>query len=145
MNRAKRKAKARHTINKQRSREPTDDIIEEPDKKKLKVEDVKVKDENFFGAGKDFKLFNKLFNKNLLIDLDVEVNDGDWPLEWFCDQLSQDLFSSSWEARHGAATALREVLSVQGKGAGRATYLTPKQVFLIQSSFLNILLTILLL
>lgn len=61
--------------------------------------------------------------------IDVDGGDtGDWPLEWFCDQLSQDLFSSSWETRHGAATALREVLSVHGKGAGRATYIPTNEM-----------------
>lgn len=49
-------------------------------------------------------------------------------MEWFCDQLSQDLFCSSWEARHGAATALREVLTVHGRGAGKSIYYTESQM-----------------
>ncbi|KAJ8949069.1 hypothetical protein NQ318_016971 [Aromia moschata] len=104
MNRAKRKA--RQAVNKQRSREATEENGEEPDKKKNKME---IKEE-------------------YTIQYDLEAGDaGDWPLEWFCDQLSQDLFSSSWETRHGAATALREVLSVHGSGAGKATYLSADQ------------------
>lgn len=64
--------------------------------------------------------------------LDLEAGDaGDWPLEWFCDQLSQDLFSTSWETRHGAATAIREILTVHGKGAGRSTYLSTDEVILV--------------
>lgn len=59
----------------------------------------------------------------------METGDGDWPLDWFCDQLTQDLFNSSWETRHGAATALREILSLHGRGAGRAAYLPSSQVF----------------
>jgi TATA-binding protein-associated factor len=59
----------------------------------------------------------------------VEPTDtGDWPLEWFCDQLSQDLFSTSWETRHGAATALREIITVHGRGAGKTAYSTPSQI-----------------
>lgn len=109
MNRAKRKA--RQAINKQRSRDLSEDA-EEPDRKKLKLEDLKVKEEN-----------------NLSMSVDSDCGDaGDWPLEWFCDQLSQDLFSSSWEVRHGAATALREVLAVHGNGAGKATYYPHLQV-----------------
>lgn len=55
MNRAKRKAKARHSINKQRSKEPPEDINnDEPDKKKVKTEDIKVKDETFYPGGKIF-------------------------------------------------------------------------------------------
>ncbi|CAH1116110.1 unnamed protein product [Phaedon cochleariae] len=106
MNRAKRKA--RQAINKQKSRDNLEESsCEEPDKKKLKTE---IKE--------DCNSFN-----------DVETGDGtDWPLEWFCDQLGQDLFSSSWETRHGAATALREVLTVHGSGAGKSTYLSADQM-----------------
>lgn len=67
--------------------------------------------------------------KNSVINVEMESGDGDWPLDWFCDQLTQDLFNSSWEIRHGAATALREILSLHGRGAGRATYLPTSQVF----------------
>ncbi|KAG5883002.1 hypothetical protein JTB14_033457 [Gonioctena quinquepunctata] len=106
MNRAKRKA--RQAISKQRSWDNSDENgCDEPDKKKAKTE-IKEEYNNF---------------------CDLETGDaGDWPLEWFCDQLSQDLFSSSWEIRHGAATALREVLTVHGTGAGKATYLSAEQM-----------------
>jgi len=40
----------------------------------------------------------------------------DWPLESFVESLCQDLFSQKWEIRHGAATALREVIRLHGKG-----------------------------
>lgn len=40
----------------------------------------------------------------------------DWPLESFAEGLRQDLFSQKWEIRHGAATALRELIRLQGKG-----------------------------
>jgi TATA-binding protein-associated factor len=40
----------------------------------------------------------------------------DWPLESFIESLCQDLFSQKWEIRHGAATALREVIRLHGKG-----------------------------
>lgn len=43
----------------------------------------------------------------------------EWPLESFSDELMSDLFSASWEIRHGAATALREIVKQQGKCAGR--------------------------
>ncbi len=44
---------------------------------------------------------------------EVEMK-GEFPLGKFCDCLAQDLFHSSWEVRHGAATALREILKLQG-------------------------------
>lgn len=40
----------------------------------------------------------------------------DWPLESFAETLCQDLFSQKWEVRHGAATALRELVRLHGKG-----------------------------
>ncbi|CAG9863360.1 unnamed protein product [Phyllotreta striolata] len=106
INRAKRKA--RQAVNKQRSRDNVfeENGSEEPDKKKIKSES----------------------KEECAIQSDLEAGDaGDWPLEWFCDLLSQDLFSSSWETRHGAGTALREILSVHGSGAGKTTYLSTQQ------------------
>ena len=41
-----------------------------------------------------------------------------WPLERFCEFLLQDLKSAAWEERHGAATALREVLLLHGESGG---------------------------
>ncbi|XP_018335221.1 TATA-binding protein-associated factor 172 [Agrilus planipennis] len=115
MNRAKRKA--RQAVNKQRSREPNDEPAttngDEPEKKRIKFEDLRVKEE---------------MHQGFSVSTEVDSNDGDWPLEWFCDLLSQDLFSSRWESRHGAATALREVLSVHGRSAGKANYFTKEQM-----------------
>ncbi|XP_050515682.1 TATA-binding protein-associated factor 172 isoform X1 [Diabrotica virgifera virgifera] len=115
INRAKRKA--RQAVSKQRSRDNLDDnSSEEPEKKKPKTE----------------------LKEEYTSQFDVELGDaGDWPLEWFCDQLSQDLFSCSWETRHGAATALREVLSVHGSGAGKATYLSSNQMDLCHQIWLE--------
>ncbi len=48
-----------------------------------------------------------------------EEDDGGWPLEGFCSHLLSDLFEKRWESRHGAATALREVVRLRGEGAGR--------------------------
>ncbi|XP_017770468.1 PREDICTED: TATA-binding protein-associated factor 172 [Nicrophorus vespilloides] len=104
-NRAKRMA--RQATSKQRSKDPAEDGSDEPEKKKIRIEDNK--DENL---------------QNI-----EELNEsGDWPLEWFCDQLCQDLFCASWESRHGSATALREVISVHGRGAGKSLYQTRSQM-----------------
>lgn len=81
--------------------------------------------------------------KNVLVDqstTDVAVwdsvldNEGlwedtkEWPFEGFCEQLSQDLFHSSWEVRHGSATAIREIVRIHGKGAGRLSQLPSQQM-----------------
>ncbi|XP_046659911.1 TATA-binding protein-associated factor 172-like [Homalodisca vitripennis] len=52
----------------------------------------------------------------------------DWPLEGFCDTLLAEIFSPRWETRHGAATALRDLIRLHGSGAGRSTDLTPDQM-----------------
>lgn len=38
------------------------------------------------------------------------IQAGAWPFQDLCDSLCTDLVSPQWEARHGAAMALREVL-----------------------------------
>ncbi|KAG0310055.1 TATA-binding protein-associated factor mot1 [Dissophora globulifera] len=43
----------------------------------------------------------------------------EWPFEGICDLLCMDLFDPNWEVRHGAGIGLRDILKVQGSGAGR--------------------------
>ncbi|KAG7669536.1 hypothetical protein KSW81_007689 [Nannochloris sp. 'desiccata'] len=43
---------------------------------------------------------------------------GHWPFQFLCDQLCVDLLHPMWEVRHGAAIALREILSTQARSAG---------------------------
>ncbi|XP_004536960.1 TATA-binding protein-associated factor 172 isoform X2 [Ceratitis capitata] len=43
-----------------------------------------------------------------------------WPLENFCARLYVDLFNPKWEVRHGAATALRELINNHSNGAGKS-------------------------
>jgi TATA-binding protein-associated factor len=47
-----------------------------------------------------------------------------WPFEGLVEILSLDLGDPVWETRHGAAIGLREVLRLQGGGAGRLIGLT---------------------
>ncbi|EGI64590.1 TATA-binding protein-associated factor 172, partial [Acromyrmex echinatior] len=135
MNRAKRKA--RQSVSKQRSREPDDhrsnddnsnstnvqSPIGEPATKKIILEDTISSD-----TGSKCNMSNEQVNG---------VPDGtgcwpdsivDWPLESFAESLCQDLFSQKWEVRHGAATALRELIRLHGKGAGKSTDQTPEEM-----------------
>lgn len=118
INRARRKA--RQALSKQRSRESAEEggallVAEDPEHKKPKLDNdmQEVKQEELSAAG-------------LLTNGSVPDSTGswgeavDWPFENFCDQLCQDLFNPSWEVRHGAATALREVVRVHGRGAGKS-------------------------
>lgn len=64
-----------------------------------------------------------------------------WPLANFCNCLYMDLFNPKWEIRHGAATALRELIKQHGSGGGRNAHhqMTPEEViFPIFQSFSNL-------
>ncbi|XP_049802115.1 TATA-binding protein-associated factor 172 [Schistocerca nitens] len=125
MNRARRLA--RQQMTKQRSRdtstqnqEETSTVsisVEEPERKKIKIEDT----------GQD-DILSVTSHNHVESTPDGAggwgVDAVDWPFEGFCDRLCHDLFSPSWEARHGAATTLREVIRIHGRSAGKATYMS---------------------
>ncbi len=46
-----------------------------------------------------------------------EVTDGRWPFQGVADQLVVDCLHPAWETRHGAALALREILTCQAASA----------------------------
>ncbi|XP_047507448.1 TATA-binding protein-associated factor 172 isoform X2 [Pieris napi] len=98
MNVAKRKARAAFSKQKSRDCSERDETLppEEPDKKKIKLDTV---EDYIFDSGAG-----------------VPERGGGWgdctrwPLEGWCGALQTQLFSGAWEARHGAASALRELL-----------------------------------
>ncbi|XP_063825309.1 TATA-binding protein-associated factor 172 [Ostrinia nubilalis] len=101
MNLAKRKARA--AFSKQKSRDcseegpsapPTPPI--EPDRKKIKLEPLD-----------EFAVENSSPVPDCTGVWGESVR---WPLEWWCSALQAQLFSAAWESRHGAASALRELL-----------------------------------
>ncbi|XP_063534218.1 TATA-binding protein-associated factor 172 [Cydia strobilella] len=54
---------------------------------------------------------------------------SNWPLESWCGALQATLFSAAWEARHGAASALRELLRAPiAASAGQAAGDSPQQM-----------------
>ena len=64
----------------------------------------------------------------------------EWPFTLFCETLMADLFDSVWETRHGAATGIREVIKLHGRGAGKAIDTPGDQVGLVsQTACLRIL------
>lgn len=122
MNRARRKA--RQSMSKQRSREPDDQDQADSLRKKIKLEDPG-------------ELEGSLEGKESGVVSIGAVPDGtgcwpetamDWPLEVFGESLSQDLFSQKWEIRHGAATALRELVRIHGKGAGKSREMSREEM-----------------
>jgi TATA-binding protein-associated factor len=48
----------------------------------------------------------------------LDVQPGQWVWDGVVKILEVDLFSASWEVRHGASMALRELLKAQGKCGG---------------------------
>lgn len=48
-----------------------------------------------------------------------QVDPSRWPLDEITNDYIDDMFSPSWEVRHGAAIALREIIRLQGKCAGK--------------------------
>ncbi|ALC46880.1 Hel89B [Drosophila busckii] len=60
-----------------------------------------------------------------------------WPLENFCARLFIDLFHAKWEVRHGAATALRELINQHGQSAGKCAQQTPEQMHEAHSRWLE--------
>ncbi|XP_069123766.1 TATA-binding protein-associated factor 172-like [Argopecten irradians] len=116
-NRVKRKAKI---LAKQRSKECQSEqmtLETEPPCKK-------AKSRNDLDLGSDGKLVMESSIDNTLNMEEVE----EWPFETFCELLMNDLFQSTWESRHGAATGLREVVKLHGQSAGMSVDTPSDQV-----------------
>ncbi|XP_035221382.1 TATA-binding protein-associated factor 172-like [Stegodyphus dumicola] len=60
-----------------------------------------------------------------------------WPLEAFSDTLVHDLLNASWDIRHGAATALREIVRIHGKSAGKRADASPDQMEILNQLWLE--------
>ncbi|XP_035387395.1 TATA-binding protein-associated factor 172 isoform X2 [Electrophorus electricus] len=121
-NKAKRMAKL---VAKQRSRdldpnEKSNDSFEgEPEEKRRKTTNIVIDQ-----PATD----NKVLIDNVPDNSSLFEESQEWPLESFCEELSNDLFNPSWEVRHGAGTGLREVLRCQGAGGGKLVGSTAQQL-----------------
>lgn len=49
----------------------------------------------------------------------LQAAPGDWPFRALAELLSVELFSPTWEVRHGASLGLRELFRTQGSGGGK--------------------------
>uniref|UniRef100_A0A1I8PPP2 TATA-binding protein-associated factor 172 n=1 Tax=Stomoxys calcitrans TaxID=35570 RepID=A0A1I8PPP2_STOCA len=90
---------------------------EEPEKKKLKTA----------GEGQRQDIFYSL-NDPVPDATGSWIDATHWPLENFCARLYVDLFNAKWEVRHGAATALRELINQQAMGAGKSMNMTREEM-----------------
>ncbi|KAK7502412.1 hypothetical protein BaRGS_00006365 [Batillaria attramentaria] len=61
----------------------------------------------------------------------------EWPFQWFCEALMNDLFHNSWETRHGAATGLREIIKIHGRGAGKTNDIAADQMESVNQTWLS--------
>lgn len=117
-NRAKRKARQNVLVtqtstssNLSRSNSCVD--VVEPEKKKIKVEECVAQQVAY----------------EPIPDATGSWGDAtDWPLESFCSKLYVDLLSPRWETRHGAATALRELIKFHSDSAGKNIYMSKDEM-----------------
>ncbi|KAJ2081619.1 TATA-binding protein-associated factor mot1 [Coemansia sp. RSA 988] len=65
------------------------------------------------------------------------ISEGAWAFEGLVEMLCINLFDSSWEVRHGAGMALREILKRHGKGAGRIAGCSAEENSLRNQRFLE--------
>lgn len=68
---------------------------------------------------------------------EAEEEGIEWPFERLCEHLTVDMFDHTWEVRHGAAMALRDVLRVHGGCAGREQGNTKLQNDLLNQKWLE--------
>ena len=66
-----------------------------------------------------------------------EEENLEWPYERLCEVHEADLFDQSWEVRHGAAMALREIIRIHGAGAGRERGKSSKANDVLNAEWLN--------
>ncbi|WFD43446.1 TATA-binding protein-associated factor mot1 [Malassezia psittaci] len=57
----------------------------------------------------------------------LESPPNQWPFRTLAELLSLELFSPTWESRHGAALGLRELFRTQGSGGGQQAGLSREQ------------------
>ncbi|XP_017119000.1 TATA-binding protein-associated factor 172 [Drosophila elegans] len=88
--------------------------LDEPEKKKLKATE---RQEIFYSL-----------NAAVPDATGTWVDAVSWPLENFCSRLFIDLFHAKWEVRHGAATALRELINQHAQGAGKTVHQSHEQM-----------------
>nr|CAB3226362.1 TATA-binding protein-associated factor 172 [Phallusia mammillata] len=60
-----------------------------------------------------------------------------WPFEWICDELTNMLFSHTWEMRHGACLALRKIIKKHGIGCGKRQDMTSSELQICHQSWLS--------
>ena len=80
---------------------------------------------------------SKMAPPRLYVAEKSRMESGVWPLRDFCTILKGDLFNEAWEVRHGAATAIREIVRLQGFGAGTVTGMDSSQVAASRSKWLQ--------
>ena len=158
LNQLKRKNKqnAKHGANKVRvvdlsSRKPSDSMptpsvaTPYPIKSEIGEEEIEKKPDYFSldrsSADDDSKIVSEfkgpIVPEKPLIQTEAEEQGKEWPYERMCEFLEVDLFDPNWEIRHGAAMGLREVIRVQGSGAGRLLGKSRKENDLLNKQWLD--------
>ncbi|XP_037710480.1 TATA-binding protein-associated factor 172 [Drosophila subpulchrella] len=113
---SRRNSNSNHSTGSNHSNNGTTSLsaLDEPEKKKLKATE---RQEIFYSL-----------NAAVPDATGTWVDAVSWPLENFCSRLFIDLFHAKWEVRHGAATALRELINQHAQGAGKAVQQSREQM-----------------
>ncbi|XP_017083593.2 TATA-binding protein-associated factor 172 [Drosophila eugracilis] len=113
---SRRNSNSNHSTGSNHSNNGTSSLtsLDEPEKKKLKATE---RQEIFYSL-----------NAAVPDATGTWVDAVSWPLENFCSRLFIDLFHAKWEVRHGAATALRELINQHAQGAGKAVQQSREQM-----------------
>ncbi|XP_036673244.2 TATA-binding protein-associated factor 172 [Drosophila suzukii] len=113
---SRRNSNSNHSTGSNHSNNGTTSLsaLDEPEKKKLKATE---RQEIFYSL-----------NAAVPDATGTWVDAISWPLENFCSRLFIDLFHAKWEVRHGAATALRELINQHAQGAGKAVQQSREQM-----------------
>uniref|UniRef100_A0A1A9V2J1 TATA-binding protein-associated factor 172 n=1 Tax=Glossina austeni TaxID=7395 RepID=A0A1A9V2J1_GLOAU len=127
MNRAKRKARQNAAVSSGNNVNihSANGKNDEPEKKKLKS-----------GESQRQEVFYSL-NDPVPDATGMWIDAFNWPLENFCARLYVDLFHAKWEIRHGAATALRELINQHASGAGKGLNMTREEMQIYHNMWLE--------
>ncbi|VEU21412.1 DEKNAAC102618 [Brettanomyces naardenensis] len=120
---AKRRAKAARS---QSHRNTDVDLMKSSVSREISQEDTATEVKTVATTSSGYDVTSQAQGSKLVVEttplIDEQSRDCDyaWQFQGIYELLVRDLFSESWEVRHGCAMGLRELIKYQATGAGRA-------------------------
>ncbi|XP_019852330.1 PREDICTED: TATA-binding protein-associated factor 172 isoform X2 [Amphimedon queenslandica] len=129
-NRAKRKVKmaSRKVARDKEKAAECDNDPTPPTSKRLKTSSVMVDQ----AEGSNKIIIDQVPDTEAFFD-----ESDEWPFTWFCEFMFQQLFNPQWEVRHGAGSALREVIKQHGDTAGILSTTPTEQRITVNQNWLS--------